>query len=347
MKNTSTPEKKSKVFSRKIWVIVGIVIGFCIGQIIAIFHHPWIIEEKTTPYVYNINEWELTNPALNYEYGQSIMDNKEVNLEGYLGEYIQQKKYNNEINHVSVYYRNLNNGNRFGINEKEMFSPASLMKLPLLLVYLKKIEKDPKLWDEKIVYVKDASEENYKQNVEPEETLINGQAYTVRELLTHMIKYSDNKASVLLEKNIHLEDYQRAFTENNLVFPPIIDGKFDNNLKVIDYARFFRILFNASYVNKELSNYALQLLTQIDFKNWLVAEVDKNITIAHKFGERGIIGRDGVEQKQLHDCGIIYYPQHPYVLCVMTRGYELKTLENIVSDISKKVYQEVKRKYTE
>jgi hypothetical protein len=31
----------------------------------------------------------------------------------------------------------------------------------------------------------------------------------------------------------------------------------------------------------------------------------------------------------------------------MTRGYELKTLENIVSDISKKVYQEVKRKYTE
>ena len=290
---------------------------------------------------------ELTNPALNYEYGQSIMDNKEVDLSDYLNNYIQQKQYNNEITNVSVYYRNLNNGNRFGINEKKLFSPASLMKLPLLLVYLKKIEKDPTVWDKQLIYRTTADDTIYTQNVKPEELLVNQQAYTIRDLLAHMIKYSDNRASELLESNITLDDYQKAFTDNSMLFPALVDGKFDNNLKVIDYAKFFRVLFNASYVNKELSNYALQLLTQVDFKNGLVAGVDKNITVAHKFGERGIIGQDGIEQKQLHDCGIIYYPEHPYILCLMTRGYELGKLENIVSDISKKIYQEVKRKYTE
>ncbi len=30
--------------------------------------------------------------------------------------------------HISVYFRDLNNGPWFGINEKEEFSPASLLK---------------------------------------------------------------------------------------------------------------------------------------------------------------------------------------------------------------------------
>jgi beta-lactamase class A len=264
-------------------------------------------------------EEELTNPALNYEYGQSIMDNKEVNLEDFLGKYIQQREYHNQTTHVSVYYRNLNNGNRFGINEKEMFSPASLMKLPLLLVYLKKIEKDPSLRDKQLTYIKGPDAEEYLQNIKPEEMLIDQQIYTIRELLTHMIVYSDNRASTLLERNITLKDYEKAFTENNMLFPKLIDGRFDNNVSVRDYARFFRVLFNASYVNKDLSNYALLLLTQVNFKKGLVTGIDKNIMIAHKFGERGILSANGVEQKQLHDCGIVYYPDHPYILCLMTR----------------------------
>lgn len=199
----------------------------------------------------------FTNPALNYEYGKNIMDNKEINLEKSLQAFIQEKEYTNETTHVSVYYRNLNNGNWFGINEKEMFSPASLMKLPLLLVYLKKIEKDPSIWDKKILYTQDPMESTYTQNIQPEKTLLDGEKYTIRELIEYMIRYSDNKASVLLERNIEVEDYKKAFTDNEILFPEIINGKFDNNLKVVDYARFFRVLFNASYVNKELSDYAL------------------------------------------------------------------------------------------
>lgn len=335
-KNTNSKSK------RIIVLILGILGWVLIGYMFSSFNVQ-TVSEKVGKIV---KKQEFTNPALNYEYGETIMDNKEINMEKYLEDFIESKKYANETSHVSVYYRNLNNGNWFGINEKELFSPASLMKAPLLLVYLKNIEKDPSLRDKKILYTQDPVEATYKQNIEPEKTLVDGQEYTIKELMEYMIRYSDNKASVLLERNVSLEEYKKAFTDNEILFPEIIDGKFDNNLKVIDYARFFRVLFNASYVNKELSNYALWLLTQIDFTKWLVAGVDAGISIAHKFGERGIIWWNGIEEKQLHDCGIVYYPDHPYILCIMTRGYDLEKLEEVVSSISKKIYEAVKKEHT-
>ena len=337
MEEKSRHQNKKRIYGIVIWILAWFTIGYIVQ-----FQN--LAENKNG--IENIRKnWELTNPALNYEYGINIMNNAEINLEKPLQEYIQKKEYDNMVTHVSVYYRDLNNGNWFGINEKEMFSPASLMKLPLLLVYLKKIEKDPKVRDQKLIYIKDPNESDYTQNIIPQKRLIDNQTYTIKELLEDMIMYSDNKASLLLEKNIQLEDYKKAFTDNNMIFPDLIDGRFDNNLKVIDYAKFFRVLFNGSYVNKELSNYALLLLTKVDFKQWLVAGVEDETIVAHKFGERDII-QNGWEQKQLHDCGIIYYPNHPYILCIMTRGETFEILENIVKSISQDIYGATKKEYT-
>jgi len=286
----------------------------------------------------------MLNPLIDYTGWKNSVDEKEIDLEKPLQEYIQEKKYSNEVTHVSVYYRNLNNGNWFGINEKEMFSPASLMKLPLLLVYLKKIEQDPSVRDQKLTYREDPIEAEYIQDIVPQKKLVDKQSYTIKELLEYMIRYSDNKASLVLERNINVEDYKKAFTDNNMIFPDLIDGRFDNNLKVIEYAKFFSVLFNSSYVNKELSNYALWLLTKVDFKQWLVAGIEDNTIVAHKFGERNII-QNGTEKKQLHDCGIIYYPNHPYVLCVMTRWYDWITLRETIQNISHIVYTELRQSY--
>jgi hypothetical protein len=42
-------------------------------------------------------------------------------------------------------------------------------------------------------------------------------------------------------------------------------------LSVKDMATFFRILYNASYLGRENSEYALKLLSQVDFNNGLRA----------------------------------------------------------------------------
>jgi hypothetical protein len=70
--------------------------------------------------------------------------------------------------------------------------------------------------------------------------------------------------------------------------------------------------------------------------------------VSHKFGVRNILA-DGAKPtdeptaRELHDCGIIYYPNNPYFLCVMTRGKDFPTLEGVIKDISKIAWDEVSK----
>ena len=294
----------------------------------------------------NVSNFPFTNPALNYtELEASITSNKTLNISKQINAYIKDKKDKDEITHLSVYYRNLNNGGWFGLNEKEYFSPASLMKLPILISYVKKSELEKWFLEKKIIYKKNPKIIDYKQNVPPEHQLVEGKQYTLREVLEYLIIYSDNNASALLEANLPMADLQKTFTDIWLAFPVINSWSFDNNVKVINYATFFRVLFNASYLNRKNSEKVLDLLTKVEFKEGIVAWIDSNISVAHKFWERGLIGANGREEKQLHDCGIVYYPSHPYVICVMTRWYDWGKLRWVLWDVSHIIYSETEKNY--
>lgn len=64
------------------------------------------------------------------------------------------------------------------------------------------------------------------------------------------------------------------------------DSDNEMTLSVKDYASFFRILYNSSYLTKEHSEEILEFLAKAEYVNGLVAGVPSNITVAHKFGER-------------------------------------------------------------
>jgi beta-lactamase class A len=290
----------------------------------------------------------LINPVLNTKLWDVIMDSKTINLESFLIDYRETKIRAWDLTHLSVYFRNMNNGNRFGIDEKEMFSPASLMKLPLLIAYLKKSEEEIWFLEKEVVFVIDPSTYEYKQNFKPEGRLKAGKKYKIIDILKSMIKYSDNEASIFLENNIEFDYFMKVFTDIWIEFPPFVEWTFDNNIRIVDYSAFFRVLYNSSYLNKKNSQLALDLLTKTEFKEWLYAWVsDTDISIAHKFGERSIVWNNWVERMQLHDCGIIYYPDYPYLLCIMTRWYHWETLKNTLQEVSNVVYEKVNEAYSD
>jgi len=297
----------------------------------------------------NEDKWykNLTNPFLDTNIWESLMKNKNINLEYYLDDYRISKINNWEITHLSVYFRNINNGGRFWIEEKELFSPASLMKLPLLLVYFKKSESEPGFLDKKVIFTKNWTSDQYRQNILPKNRLQTWNEYRIIDIINQMIKYSDNEASIFLENNISIDEFKKVFTDIWIEFPPFVDWLFDNNIRVIDYSAFFRVLFNASYLNREHSEKVLDLLTKTEFEDWLVAWIsDRDITISHKFGERSIWGVNWIERMQLHDCWIVYYPNHPYILCIMTRWYNWNKLKEILQEVSSIVYQEIDEAYS-
>lgn len=258
-----------------------------------------------------------------------------------LSSYIDGEKAAGRILRASVYFRDLDNGPTMGINETDKFIPASLLKVPLAVTYLSIADDVPDILKEKLGFsweTKPALEQFFA----PSHTIESGNAYTIDQLLFTMIAYSDNASYyVLLE---HLREINP--TERDLLFETflalgIIDpaSNLDQSISAKSYASIFRNFFNASYLSKESSEKILELLIASDFDEGLVAGIPAGINVAHKFGERYGINAQG--DKELHDCGIIYYPENPYLLCVMTEGPDYLGLSKVIQTVSRMMYTEV------
>ena len=156
-----------------------------------------------------------------------------------------------------------------------------------------------------------------------------------------MIIYSDNADYELLLDNIDNTKIFNVYQDLDVDISKAQNDPNGNIITVEDYASFFRILFNASYLNQSMSEKALKLLSQSQYYDGLVAGIPKEITVAHKFGERQFLPS---KEKQLHDCGIVYLPNKPYLLCVMSRGSDFNQAANFIKEVSQTVYNEISKK---
>ncbi|MFA5388953.1 MAG: serine hydrolase [Candidatus Omnitrophota bacterium] len=286
-----------------------------------------------------IKGYKFTSPLLDYEAGPEIKDKVLVFLKYKIEKLIESRTRNDDAIYVSVYFRDMFNGPWFGINEKENFAPASLLKVPLMIAYLKYAEQDPGILKSRLVYEKEFKND-VVQNIIPAEKLELGGSYSVEELIERMIKHSDNSAMYLLLGNISADVINKVYSDIGIIVPSV-RGKSDF-ITVKGYSSFFRILFNASYLNREMSEKALEILSKSTFKSGLAAGVPDDVVIAHKFAERG----DLVTQTfQLHDCGIVYHRKRPYLLCIMTYGKDFRPLSKIIRDISSLVYEDIDSHY--
>jgi len=310
------------------------LIGGLIGYFVATFNAPIgnaSLEFHSGGYKYINPLYECTNSEFS---GEKEFGNLQSRINDLINNYIS----GNEIVSASVYFRDLNNGPWFGINEKANFSPSSLLKLPVLIAYFKEAESDPTILTRKIKYETDP-EGIIDQNYKPANPLEKGKEYEIQDLVSRMIIESDNVALRILEENIPNEKIDKVTLD--LGIPTATASTPEDYMNVKDYSSLFRVLFNASYLTKDLSEKALNILTNVEFDRGLRTQVPKDIQIAHKFGERELPGNIS----QLHDCGIVYYPGHPYLICVMTRGRDFSYLESVIQNISGQIYKEVDLRY--
>lgn len=269
-----------------------------------------------------LSSYKYSKPLLlaNVNYESSTLSIMRSKVE----QYIVQAKSTGMADDVSVYFRKMNDGSWFNINPEEKYNPASMSKIIFLITYLKEAETNPGVLNKKLFFEKHYSEV-YPQNIKDFE-LKPKNYYSVKELLTYMIVYSDNDATVLLTQNMNVGIYKKLFSDFNISLPPDAGEYF---ITSYDFSKFFRALYNSTYLKPDLSEYALKLLIQCSFKKGMLKNLSPEIEVAHKFGER-IIGATA----QLHEFGIVYIDNNPYLLGVMTKGRALPPLTTIVSDIT-------------
>ncbi len=292
-----------------------------------------------TPPLRAQGKYKFINPLLECDAAQGVIDAPKQQFERELSVYLESPAITSKASMVAVYFRDLNNGPSFGVNTKEEFIPASLLKTPVMMAWYRASEDDPALLQKEIHFLQEApSPEGLTQLIPPRESLVPGKTYRADELIRRAIVYSDNQSLQLLVDNLP-PSYVRELYASLDVPEAVLNGP-DGRLSVKDYATFFRILFNASYLNHENSERALALLAESEFADGLVAGVPAGVVVAHKFGEAG----DEVVH-QIHDCGVVYYPNHPYLLCVMTRGSSILGLEEAIAATSRFVYDKIDAQY--
>jgi beta-lactamase class A len=287
---------------------------------------------------YRAGGYKFISPLLECDTGEKINQGQTAALKQKLNKLITERIESKESSDIAVYFRDLQNGPWLGINEDAKFVPASLMKVPVMIAYYKLAESNPQILEKKI-RAEEPAEESFAQFYMSPEKIEAGKEYPTEELIHRMIAYSDNDALTLLLQNIDQQFLLRSYTDLGVIIPGAKD--LDDELTVREYSSFFRILYNASYLEPEYSERALQALSQSKFKKGIAAGLPENISVAHKFGERFALGENQTE-KQLHDCGIVYDPDHPYLVCVMSKGDDFEKLAKTIQEISRTIYENLK-----
>ncbi|MGE5392703.1 MAG: serine hydrolase [Candidatus Saccharibacteria bacterium] len=311
-------------------LLVGMLLGYLLSQ--------YTQKENLAFGLKRQGEYQFINPLLDVideeEFPQELKPFKSK-VEKIIGQQVEA----GNANRVSVYFRDLNNGPWFGINEKDGYLPASLLKVPLMMNYYKEAEKNPGILNDKIVYRRLI--DNLDQRYKPSQQAEVGKEYTAEELIELMIKYSDNNSLALLVEHFD------ALGKSRLGIFKSLDVNFDlkpeSEISVKNYSTFFRILFNSSYLSQYYSEKALEILADTEFDSGIRQGVPKEIAVAEKFGER----QATEDEVSLHACGIVYYPKHPYLLCMMTSGKNYDRLSSAIKTISETVYGEVKNQTKE
>ncbi len=250
---------------------------------------------------------------------------------------IENEKKAGVIINASVFIKEFSNAHWTSVNSEETYLPGSLFKLPVMFTILRMGENDPSFLNKKILY-NPQGVVNIKQTYESK-TIRPGQSYTVKELLTYMIAYSDNNATQLLNRIMNPDMLIKVFADLGLTPPkPNMADYMAYTISAHDYSIFMNALYNAAYLNINNSEFATSLLAQCNFKDGLVKGLPADVKIAHKFGEAG-----NAQFNELHETGIVYINNNTYLITVMTKGNDVKKLAETISEISRITYARMKQ----
>jgi beta-lactamase class A len=274
------------------------------------------------------SEYELTRPVLFAEISDESAEFMQLKCQ--LSLMITEKKKDGSIHFADIFLRRLDDGKWMNCGDDKPFPAGSLLKVPIMMAWLKMAENDPGLLERRIFFAQ-------PPGIIPGQTyggrsIIPGREYAVSELLEYLIEESDNTATWLLAQQMDLPVFQQLFTDLGLEKPDRSSGNYA--LSAHDFSKFMVVLYNSSYLTPKYSQYALKLLTKCTFNKGMTRKLPAGVMVAHKFGEQSEF-----PDSDLSESGIVYSKDKAYLVTIMTHGENMDRLSDLISNLSQEIYQ--------
>jgi hypothetical protein len=327
-----------------------------------------------------ISDTEIREDSPNYRFINPIIfaDDDKIHypefqaFDNTLDGYIASVEKKASIDSVSVYFRDLNSGHWTGVNEDDTYEPANMLEVVVMMGYLKEAGEDPSILSEQIYYDSRSSSPATSTQYYPPTKILPAGFYSVEQLIEHMIICSDptaEKAMAVANPSYIARVYKDfelsqpdAGSESGISYDDYVSNdSVSTKMSTRQYSTFLRALYNGTYLSWDLSERAMQLLSMNRWNEGLVTGLDEGIgddevatssindpdatdmtAVAHQFGEYTSQLSDGtLVSRELHDCGVVYFPGKPYLVCVMTKGNDFPTQAGVISTISRLTYNYV------
>lgn len=228
-----------------------------------------------------------------------------------------------------VYFEYLPTGTNIGVNDRIEFHAASLFKVPVIMAYYHARERGYIKGDPLLTLDKDSIDNEFgnlwKKGV--------GYKLKSSKAVELTLTESDNTAAKSLVPLIEESDFNSVYEGLD------IDLKSDDEGALISakaYSSILKSLYFSSVINKDSSQEILEMLTRTKFPDKISAGVPVDVPVAHKIGD--FIADDGKEGYR--DCGIVYVPRRPYILCMFSVGDEQVARERMQT-VSRMIYDYV------
>ncbi|RLC32761.1 hypothetical protein DRH13_01140 [Candidatus Woesebacteria bacterium] len=225
------------------------------------------------------------------------------------------------------YVIRLNSGVSYGVNESDIFEPASLNKLPVMLAMY--IEAENGNIDLETTYVlKDTDKVSGSGSLygKPE-----GYELTYRDILSYMGKESDNTAANIARNILDKEKIEQAIDIAGMDNTVVVGE--DQESTPHDIGTFFEKLWEGNVISKKYRDEMLGYLTDTIYEEWLAAGIPSSTDVAHKYGR---------EIHVVNDAGIVFADE-PFILVLLSKGVVEREADQVFPELSKAIYnQEIK-----
>jgi beta-lactamase class A len=288
----------------------------------------------------------FTNPYLSSNSARNLYWKPINSFKESISEYMEQTEAKYPNIQLSYYFRDLTNGQCISVGDSIRYSPASVMKLPIMMAIFRRLETDPDFLSRKIRY----SNELWGNVVNPDcAPLTEGKLYSIESLLERMIQQSDNVSTFILLDEIDIKSVKAIEAQMDLNFQ-VESNSPEDQLTISQCATFFRVLYNSTGLKKKNSERALKLLTGSTYKRGIRKAIPANIPFAQKYGIRTgktLLPNGEFEYRQLHQLGIVYHPSKPFIISVMIKYHDRELMDKIMYDLGKMTWDAIQENVPE